>query len=431
MSELVRIKVEGMSKQYRLGEVGTGTLSHDLNRMWHKIRGKEDPYTIVTDTNDRTIGGESKYVWALEDINFEVKEGEVLGIIGRNGAGKSTLLKILSKVTGPTTGSIKINGRIASLLEVGTGMHPELTGKENIYLNGAILGMTKKEITARFDEIVEFSGIAKYIDTPLKRYSSGMRVRLGFAVAAFLEPEILIVDEVLAVGDAEFQRKAIGKMKEVSSGDQRTVLFVSHNMGAIRNLCDRCILMDHGKISYIGPTEEAISKYLSLNSEEHETDLLKVENRLGNGKILFSGIRFLDESGNTKTETFTGDHLKIAVDYVNNEKVDTQKIIFALNLRNSFDEEVAFFVSDEMGIKFDGVNSIEGTFILEIPSLLLRGGRYYIRILAMENDTNPENFLDSIERAKILEVLPTDYYDSGKTLREGTYAHLEANLYIR
>lgn len=430
MSEVVRIKVEGMSKQYRLGEVGTGTLSHDLNRIWHKVRGKEDPYTMVTDSNDRTITGESKYVWALEDINFEVKEGEVLGIIGRNGAGKSTLLKILSKVTGPTVGSIKINGRIASLLEVGTGMHPELTGKENIYLNGAILGMTKKEIAAKFDEIVEFSGIAKYIDTPLKRYSSGMRVRLGFAVAAFLEPEILIVDEVLAVGDAEFQRKAIGKMKEVSGGDQRTVLFVSHNMGAIRNLCDRCILMDQGKISFIGPTEEAISKYLSLNSEEHETDLLRIENRLGNGKILFSGIRFLDKIGNTKTETFTGDHLKIAVDFVIKSPIDTKNIILAINLRNSFDEEVVFFVSDEMGVKFDSIENENGTFILDIPELLLRSGHYYIRILAMENDTTSENFLDCIERAKTLEVLATDLYESGKTLREGTVAHLDAKLYI-
>lgn len=430
MSELVRIKVEELSKQYRLGEVGTGTLSHDLNRLWHKVRGKEDPYSIVTDSNDRTVSNDSKYVWALEDINFEVKEGEVLGIIGRNGAGKSTLLKILSKVTGPTTGSIKINGRIASLLEVGTGMHPELTGKENIYLNGAILGMTKKEISSKFEEIVEFSGIAKYIDTPLKRYSSGMRVRLGFAVAAFLEPEILIVDEVLAVGDAEFQRKAIGKMKEVSSGDHRTVLFVSHNMGAIRNLCDRCILMDHGKISFIGPTEEAISKYLNLNAEEHETDLLKIENRLGKGKILFSGIRFLDENGNTKTETFTGDYLKIAVDFVIKEVIDTSSLILALNLRNSFDEEVVFFVSDEMGVKFDTIQTNSGTFTLEIPELMLRSGRYNIRLLAMENDTNPENFLDSIDRAKTLEVLSTDYYNSGKSLREGTIALQKAEFKI-
>ncbi|MEX0635287.1 MAG: ABC transporter ATP-binding protein, partial [Ferruginibacter sp.] len=221
------LKVENVSKLYRLGELGTGTVSHDLNRWWSKVRGKEDPYAIVGQVNDRSQKAESDYVWALKDINFEVEQGEVLGIIGRNGAGKSTLLKILSQITSPTTGTIKTKGRIASLLEVGTGMHPEMTARENIYLNGAILGMTKKEIASKFDEIVDFSGCTMFVDTPLKRFSSGMRVRLGFAVAAFLEPEILIVDEVLAVGDAEFQKKAIGKMKDISAGGGRTVLFVS------------------------------------------------------------------------------------------------------------------------------------------------------------------------------------------------------------
>jgi lipopolysaccharide transport system ATP-binding protein len=224
---------ENLSKQYRLGLVGTGTLSHDLNRWWHRIRGKEDPYLKVGEVNDRSSRGGSDYVWALRDINFEVQQGEVLGIIGKNGAGKSTLLKIMSKVTGPTTGRIKAKGRIASLLEVGTGFHPELTGRENIYLNGTILGMTKKEVDRKLDEIVDFAGVARYLDTPAKRYSSGMMVRLGFAVAAHLEPEILIVDEVLAVGDAEFQKKAIGKMQEVSHEGGRTVLFVSHNMASV------------------------------------------------------------------------------------------------------------------------------------------------------------------------------------------------------
>ena len=205
------LKAENISKQYRLGVVGTGTLSHDLNRWWHKVRGKEDPYLKVGETNDRSTKGTSEYVWALQDINFEVERGEVLGIIGKNGAGKSTLLKLLSRVTSPTTGTIRARGRIASLLEVGTGFHPELTGKENIYLNGAILGMRKKEITRKLDEIIDFSGVERYIDTPVKRYSSGMYVRLAFAVAAHLESEILIVDEVLAVGDAEFQKKMLGQ----------------------------------------------------------------------------------------------------------------------------------------------------------------------------------------------------------------------------
>ena len=214
--EDIILKAENISKQYRLGQVGTGTLSHDFNRWWHQVRGKENPYLKIGDTNDRSTKGSSDYVWALQDINFEVKRGEVLGIIGKNGAGKSTLLKILSKVTAPTTGSIKSRGRIASLLEVGTGFNGEMTGRENIFLNGAILGMTKKEITAKLEEIIDFSGCERYIDTPVKRYSSGMTVRLAFAVAAFLEPEILVIDEVLAVGDAEFQKKAIGKMQDIS-----------------------------------------------------------------------------------------------------------------------------------------------------------------------------------------------------------------------
>ncbi|GGW60214.1 lipopolysaccharide transport system ATP-binding protein [Winogradskyella epiphytica] len=262
------LKAENISKQYRLGLVGTGTLSHDLNRWWASIRGKEDPYLKVGSVNDRSTKADSEYVWALRDINFEVKQGEVLGIIGKNGAGKSTLLKILSRVTIPTTGEIKTKGRIASLLEVGTGFHPELTGRENIYLNGAILGMTKAEIKSKEAEIIEFSGCERYIDTPVKRYSSGMRVRLAFAVAAFLEPDILVIDEVLAVGDAEFQKKAIGKMQDISRGDGRTVLFVSHNMVSILNLCSRVICMEHGKIIADGPTEETIDFYLNNQQDK-------------------------------------------------------------------------------------------------------------------------------------------------------------------
>lgn len=256
------IKIENLSKQYRLGLVGTGTLSHDLKRWWHIVRGKEDPYLRIGDTNDRTTKGSSEYVWALKDINFEVQPGEVVGIIGKNGAGKSTLLKILSKVTAPSTGSITYKGRIGSLLEVGTGFHPELTGRDNIYLNGAILGMRKHEIDRKFDEIVDFSGCERYIDTPVKRYSSGMTVRLGFAVAAFLEPEILVVDEVLAVGDAEFQKKAIGKMQDVSRNEGRTVLFVSHNMAAVRNLCTKGIVLQNGQVIFTGGVNDAIDNYL-------------------------------------------------------------------------------------------------------------------------------------------------------------------------
>lgn len=262
MSEIA-IKVENLYKQYNIGEIGTGTLSHDLNRFWYKIRGKADPYTKLGEINDRTVRSDSGIVNVLNDINFEIKKGEILGIIGKNGAGKSTLLKVLSKVTGPTRGQIFLNGRVASLLEVGTGFHPELTGRENIYLNGAILGMKKSEVTRKLDEIVDFAGVAKYLDTPVKRYSSGMMVRLGFAVAAHLDPEILIVDEVLAVGDAEFQRKAIGKMQDVRDEGGRTVIFVSHNMATIKQLCPNSIVLNQGQIEFLGGTTKAISKYFT------------------------------------------------------------------------------------------------------------------------------------------------------------------------
>ena len=277
------IKIENVSKQYRLGVISTGTLSHDLNRWWTtKILRKEDPYLKIGSVNDRSQKADSEYVWALKDINMEIEQGDVVGIIGKNGAGKSTLLKLLSRVTKPTTGSIKYKGRIASLLEVGTGFHPEMTGRENIYMNGAIMGMTKQEITRKLDEIVDFSGCERYIDTPVKRYSSGMTVRLGFAIAAHLDPEILVVDEVLAVGDAEFQKKAIGKMQDVSKGEGRTVLFVSHNMTAVKSLCKKGIILQNGLINYSGDVNSAVSKYLKgddgcLNHKKWDFPLIKAK----------------------------------------------------------------------------------------------------------------------------------------------------------
>src|SRR5574344_3156745 len=270
------IEFDHVGKQYILGSIGTGTLSQDLNRWWARVRGKEDPFLRIGETNDRTQKGNSAFVWALRDISFNVEQGDVLGIIGKNGAGKSTLLKILSRVTSPTTGSIKAKGRIASLLEVGTGFHPEMTGRENICMNGSIMGMTKTEIKSKFDEIIDFAGVAKYVDTPVKRYSSGMMVRLGFAIAAHLEPEILVVDEVLAVGDAEFQKKAIGKMKDVSKGEGRTVLFVSHNMNSIKQLCQTGVVLKNGCSEYMGDTRDAIEYYLK------EDDVLKSDDILNN-----------------------------------------------------------------------------------------------------------------------------------------------------
>ena len=270
------IEFNNVGKQYILGTIGTGTLSHDLNRWWANIRGKEDPYLKIGEANDRTQKGDSRFVWALRDINFKVNQGDVVGIVGKNGAGKSTLLKILSRVTSPTTGDIKIRGRIASLLEVGTGFHPEMTGRENIFMNGSIMGMTKAEIKSKFDEIVDFAGVAKYVDTPVKRYSSGMMVRLGFAIAAHLEPEILVVDEVLAVGDAEFQKKAIGKMQDVSKGEGRTVLFVSHNMAAVRSLCTRGIMLKNGMVDFIGSIPDTLDYY--LKDDDGKQDELIVNN---------------------------------------------------------------------------------------------------------------------------------------------------------
>ena len=251
---------------YRLGQIGATTVSDDLKRMWHNIRGKENPFLKIGEENNREVG-KGKYVWALDNINLNVKQGDILGIIGKNGAGKSTLLKLLSKVTRPTTGKITFKGKISSLLEVGTGFHQELSGRENIYLNGAILGMTKIEINGKIDEIIEFSGCQRYIDTPVKRYSSGMFVRLAFAVAAHLEPDILVVDEVLAVGDSEFQKKAIGKMQNIANQGGRTVLFVSHNMTSIKALCNRAILMENGKIVKDGAPDEIINYYLNSNTK--------------------------------------------------------------------------------------------------------------------------------------------------------------------
>lgn len=307
------IKVENLGKQYRLGQVGTGTIATDVNRWWHKMRGKEDPYLKIGEVNDRTKKGEGDLVWALRDISFEVKQGEVLGIVGKNGAGKSTLLKILSRVTAPTVGDIKVKGRIASLLEVGTGFNPELTGRENIFLNGAILGMTKKEIAGKFDEIVDFSGVERYIDTPVKRYSSGMYVRLAFAVAAHLDPEILVVDEVLAVGDAEFQKKCLGKMKDVS-GQGRTVLFVSHNMPSIKTLCTKGLYLKHGKVKYVGNIEQTISKYFETDEIIEEKGIVPITfKRYNTGEAKIRTIQIRNEAGDITSEVFYNEKINIYI----------------------------------------------------------------------------------------------------------------------
>jgi lipopolysaccharide transport system ATP-binding protein len=366
MSETV-IKVENLSKQYRLGVVGTGTLSHDLNRWWHAVRGKEDPYLQIGETNDRSVRGNSDYVWALKDINFEVKKGEVLGIIGKNGAGKSTLLKLLSRVTSPTVGQIKAKGRIASLLEVGTGFHPELTGRENIFLNGAILGMTKAEIKNKLDEIVDFSGTSRYVDTPVKRYSSGMRVRLAFAVAAHLEPEILIVDEVLAVGDAEFQKKAIGKMQDVSKGEGRTVLFVSHNMGAVQQLCTKCILLENGRIDSVGSTEFILNKYMKTGQANKKGFHFNGEPQ--NKPLWFQKI-YLQNNLGEQNYDFLHDE-PIYINFVVGSKVDLTTHDFQIfvtildqNRNRVFSSESGFIREQSLVLKIESNFLVRGIYSL-------------------------------------------------------------------
>lgn len=331
------IEFDHVSKQYRLGLVSTRTLSHDLNRWWTvNIMGKEDPYLKIGSENDRSKKADSEYVWALKDIDFKVEQGDVIGIIGRNGAGKSTLLKLLSKVTGPTTGTIKARGRIGSLLEVGTGFHPEMTGRENIYLNGAILGMTKAEISHKLDEIIDFSGCERYIDTPVKRYSSGMTVRLGFAVAAFLEPEILVVDEVLAVGDAEFQKKAIGKMQDVSRGEGRTVLFVSHNMASIQQLCRHGILLKNGMVEKVGDVGDVVDYYLGGMKTVNDF------NRTGNG-----GVRVRDSRMSSGTISL-GEDLEIVVDL---EAVREAEMV-----------DISFDIKDELGNQLAHVSNYDDKY---------------------------------------------------------------------
>lgn len=398
------LKVENISKQYRLGQVGTGTLSHDLNRWWHRIRGKENPYLKIGEANDRSTKGTSDYVWALQDVNFEVQRGEVLGIIGKNGAGKSTLLKILSKVTGPTTGSIKSRGRIASLLEVGTGFNSELTGRENVYLNGAILGMTKKEITSKLDEIIDFSGCERYIDTPVKRYSSGMTVRLAFAVAAFLEPEILVVDEVLAVGDAEFQRKAIGKMQAISKGEGRTVLFVSHNMAAVKSLCTKAIVLEHGKVVFEGEVLAAIEKYLSHKKNISNVNINERKDRIGRGRIKISGVTILNN-----LKVMTGAILSVQIEY-NNVEEEIEINEFGMSIWNAREDKI-ISISSTFKNQLKDISN-KGKVICEMPNLPLVKGSYVINCFVSSIFGLEDYILDVLS----FDVEDNDIYGNGKTV---------------
>ena len=368
------IEFNNVGKQYILGSIGTGTLSQDLNRWWANIRGKEDPYLKIGETNDRTQKSDSRFVWALRDINFKVEQGDVVGIVGKNGAGKSTLLKILSRVTSPTTGNIKIKGRIASLLEVGTGFHPEMTGRENIFMNGSIMGMTKAEIKSKFDEIVDFAGVAKYVDTPVKRYSSGMMVRLGFAIAAHLEPEILVVDEVLAVGDAEFQKKAIGKMQDVSKGEGRTVLFVSHNMAAVRSLCTRGVMLKNGMVDFIGNIPDTLEHYLKID------DSAKKEKIIDNVKFTKSTLKInnIEINGTALSEsTIQSNQRELTIKIEGHSQEDLNYDVMLI-LRNKDGMPYATYAKGHyMG---DIQHQLAGDFVIDrtimLPEILTRGAVY-------------------------------------------------------
>ena len=374
----VVIKVDNLSKQYRLGTVGASTFKEDTQRWWAKMRGKVDPFLEVGNENDRTIQDDAKFVWSLKDINFEVQQGDVLGVIGRNGAGKSTLLKILSKVTAPTTGSVKVKGRIASLLEVGTGFHPELTGRENIYLNGAILGMRKHEITRKLDEIIAFAGVEKYVDTPVKRYSSGMYVRLAFAVAAHLESEILIVDEVLAVGDAEFQQKCLGKMGDIAKSDGRTILFVSHNMPSISTLCNRAILLKNGKISIDSSVANSITSYFGgENMTNYSSDI----------SLKYKDIFELNEINiyNLESEDLNVilDHKEIVLETIFHFSDIPTNFHITYHLYNEQGEALFSFSHEKIELK-TGKNKLLFIF----STFFFQSGNFYLHFYLVENKTN-------------------------------------------
>ena len=408
MDKNIAIEFQGVGKQYRLGRVGTGTLQHDLNRFWQTtILGKEDPYLKIGEVNDRSEKAHSDYVWALKDINFKVEQGDVVGIIGKNGAGKSTLLKLLSHITSPTPGDIYYRGRIASLLEVGTGFHGELTGKENIYMNGAVLGMTKHEIKRKLDDIIEFAGVEKYIDTPVKRYSSGMTVRLGFAVAAFLEPEILVVDEVLTVGDLEFQKRAIGKMDDVAKNGGRTVLFVSHNMASVRQLCKNGIVLKNGQLAYSGTSEDCVNYYAETNISELTGHQIITHKHHTNRNNYLQEIEF-------KEATLLNDPKEVAnnepIEIIAKVKINSHNITscqYTISIKDENDVIVAGFLTDNIPIP---LNKDYISIKFKINCHGLTKGKYNVDLVAGTKDFSRgfRNY-DSVQNVLSFEVKYYDY----------------------
>jgi ABC-type polysaccharide/polyol phosphate transport system ATPase subunit len=396
----VAISLNNISKAYQLGVFNTGSISSDIARWWALKRGKEDPYLKIGEENDRSSKGQSDIVWSLKDLTFDIQKGESVGIIGRNGAGKSTLLKVLSQITHPTSGQMRLKGKVASLLEVGTGFHPELTGRENVFLNGAILGMRKEEIKRKFDEIVAFSGVERYIDTPVKRYSSGMYVRLAFAVAAHLESDILIVDEVLAVGDAEFQKKCLGKMNDLGNSSGRTILFVSHNMSSIKALCEKSIFLEKGKIQSIGKTVDVISQYLSAYVPEKSDEgfIDRGLSLIGNGDAWFT--RFLPVKNNTGcTEFFFGDKPKFLIELQVDKEITNAAL--ALMIVSIYGETIGMA---NPNISYKPIELSKGKYRLEIVlDDTLMPGDYSFNLSIAEHYSGASiDFIESVGSIKIL-----------------------------
>lgn len=407
------IKVANLSKRYRLGlkekqsETFVGQVSNIIKSPFQNLKR-------LRNLSHFNFQDDSVF-WALKDISFEVKEGEVLGIIGKNGSGKSTLLKILSGITDPTEGRIEIFGRVASLLEVGTGFHPELSGRDNIYMNGTILGMTRKEIDSKLDEIIDFSGVEKFIDTPVKFYSSGMKVRLGFSVAAHLDPEILIIDEVLAVGDYEFQKKCLGKMEDVSMNQGRTVLFVSHSMTAVKSLCKRAIVLEDGEKVFEANQDKAVCYYLNNNSENNEKDLDKRTDRTGNGKMKLINVTFHDENDNIVKSVLSGEFLRIRFFY----KVFVEpnsSLVFAISFKDSNEIVKSMVVTDEMDVDVNAIIE-KGYVTIDFEKFLLRGGIYNLTVLISERGTSQSDHIDRIDKVLDVEVLQGDFYNVGRVNR--------------
>ena len=399
------ISVEHLSKAYRLGQIGAGTLSEDLNIWWAKIRGQTNPLVRIGTSDSLSRGDET--VWALRDVSFTVNQGEVLGIIGRNGAGKSTLLKILSRVTAPTSGKVKIKGRVASLLEVGTGFHPDLTGRENIQLNGAILGMSRKEIERKFDEIVDFAEVEKFIDTPVKRYSSGMYVRLAFAVAAHLEPEILVVDEVLAVGDAEFQKKCLGKMGDVARGG-RTVLFVSHNMAAVSALCSCVLSLSNGIKDQIGATDDVIQKYLSRGAFGISDEIHNVEGR----PVQVVNFLTMNADGQPLSNIMSGQDVYFCIDY-QMFSARIEQVVCVLNFKTAFGQPL-FSCNTRIGGDYLSLEGPTGRIVCFVPKIPLNQGSYYIDIL-LKQGIDKNNILYELSESIEIHVLTGDFFSTGHT----------------